>query len=56
MKRLVCLLMGHRYVKTPYPNADTADGFYLRCLRCCKDTDPATTNVNGAFALGFRHW
>ncbi len=48
-----CLLLGHKYVKTPYPEADTADGFYLRCRRCAKTKDASSSGVDGAMGAGF---
>ena len=53
LARLVCLALGHTWVKTPYPNADTADAFFLRCRRCRTENDAAGSGVNGAMSGGF---
>ncbi len=30
----LCLLRGHRWVRTPYPGSDSADSFFVRCTSC----------------------
>ena len=32
VKRVICLVIGHRYLRVRYP--DSPDGYFLRCLRC----------------------
>ena len=50
LTRLVCLLLGHRWLKTPYADADTGDGYLLRCRRCSKETEAAGSGVDWAGA------
>lgn len=45
--RLVCLLRGHGWVKTPYPGSDTPDGFFLCCRRCGRERGTRHTGVDG---------
>lgn len=37
LTRLVCLLLGHTWVKTAYAASDTRDGYYLHCRRCSRE-------------------
>ena len=53
LSRLVCLLLGHKWVKTAYDGADTRDGFFLRCKRCREENDADSSGVDGAMGSGF---
>ena len=37
MKRVLCVVVGHRYVRIRYPGSP--DGYYLLCARCAKQRD-----------------
>ena len=37
LKRLVRLLLGHKWVKTAHAVSDTSDGYFLRCRRCLRE-------------------
>lgn len=39
VKRAVCVLIGHRYLRVRYP--ESPDGYFLRCLRCRHERDEA---------------
>ena len=58
MKRLVCAVFGHRYVRIRYPGSP--DGYYLRCDRCAKERDDIAGGggiATGAFGpLILCHW
>ena len=30
----LCLLRGHRWVKTPYPGSEGPESFFVRCTSC----------------------
>jgi hypothetical protein len=48
-KRLtVCVLLGHDWVKVPYPESD-GHSFFLRCMRCKHESHAAYTK--GAFPI-----
>lgn len=32
MRRFLCVVLGHRYVKVPYPDSPT--DYFARCRRC----------------------
>jgi hypothetical protein len=56
LKRVRCLLIDHRWVKTPYPDGDTADAFYLRCKKCGRSRDMRSSGVDGAMGGGMGPW
>lgn len=37
-RRMVCVLLGHRYAKAYFPDSDAGE-FLLRCRRCGKERD-----------------
>jgi len=39
MMRLVCVVIGHRWLHQRYPDADAPDGFFLRCSRCAREKE-----------------
>jgi hypothetical protein len=55
LTKLLCFATGHRWNKIAYPDADTADGFFLRCRRCHKENHDSSSGVNGAMGWGFIH-
>jgi len=54
LSRLRCLLVGHRWLRVPYDDADTSDGFLLRCRRCATENHRESSGVNGVIAWGWR--
>ena len=53
MRRVLCLLKGHGWVKTRYEGADTAEGYYLTCRRCGRQRHGGGTTINqGAHGMG----
>ena len=55
LTRLRCLAAGHRWNKIRYPEADTAEGYFLRCRRCGKENHDDSSGVDGAMGWGFIH-
>jgi hypothetical protein len=37
VKRAVCILIGHRYIRIRYP--ESPDGYFLRCNRCWNERE-----------------
>jgi hypothetical protein len=46
VKRVICLAIGHRYLRARYP--DSPDGYFLRCRRCGREREePGTLPMEG---------
>ena len=46
MKRVLCAVLGHRYLRFRYPGSP--DGYYLKCARCAKERD----EIGGGGGIG----
>ena len=55
LRRVVCLLVSHRWAKVPYPEAD-GDAFSLRCRRCGRSTEATRSGVEGAMGWSAAPW
>jgi hypothetical protein len=56
-RRLVCFLWDHRWQRSYYPDADSEDGYFLRCARCGKERDSGggPGRFGNAIAWGANH-
>ena len=56
LRRLVCFARDHRWHREYYPDADTEDGYFLRCARCGKERDSeGPGRLGNAIAWGANH-
>ena len=53
LTRMLCFVIGHAWRRTPDPDADTADAYYLACRRCGRRREARTSGVDGGMAAGF---
>lgn len=51
MRRLVCTVIGHRWQRQRYPDADAPNGYFLRCARCAREKE-APERAVGAWLAG----
>ena len=54
LSRFRCFLVGHRWLRVPYDDADTPDGFFRRCRRCATENHGDLIGVHPAIAWGWR--